>query len=238
MIKRVLITGGAGGIGKYLASAYSKEGYEVFVLDKELCSFQEKNIHTFQVDLCQSDGIKKCFQQIQEQFGCIHILINNGAVSKFHKPVNEIGIDEFSEVIHTNLIGAFVCCKEFVKQHDTSCFGRIINLASTRFHQNEKDWEAYGASKGGLVSLTNSLCVSLSNTNITVNAISPGWIETEDYEHLTLEDHKQHPSGRVGKPQDIVNVCLFLSKEENDFINGANIIVDGGMTKKMIYVEE
>lgn len=89
-----------------------------------------------------------------------------------------------------------------------------------------------------MVSLTNSLCVSLSNTNITVNAISPGWIETEDYEHLTLEDHKQHPSGRVGKPQDIVNVCLFLSKEENDFINGANIIVDGGMTKKMIYVEE
>ena len=89
-----------------------------------------------------------------------------------------------------------------------------------------------------MVSLTNSLCVSLSNTNITVNAISPGWIETEEYEHLTLKDHKQHPSGRVGKPQDIVNVCLFLSKEENDFINGANIIVDGGMTKKMIYVEE
>ena len=62
-------------------------------------------------------------------------------------------------------------------------------------------------------------------------------LKQKDYEHLTLEDHKQHPSGRVGKPQDIVNVCLFLSKEENDFINGANIIVDGGMTKKMIYIE-
>ena len=118
-----------------------------------------------------------------------------------------------------------------------SVFMQNIIAAVEEGWQNEAGWEAYGASKGGIVSLTNSLCVSLINTGITVNAISPGWIETGDYESLTERDHKQHPSGRVGKPQDILNACLFLCREENDFINGANLIIDGGMTKKMIYEE-
>ena len=121
-------------------------------------------------------------------------------------------------------------------QKETFSYGRIINIASTRFHQNEQDWEAYGMTKGGIVSLTNSLCVSLSNTNITVNAITPGWIEVNDYAGLRMQDHHQHPCGRVGKPKDILNVCLFLCEEENDFIDGANIFVDGGMSKRMFYV--
>jgi NAD(P)-dependent dehydrogenase (short-subunit alcohol dehydrogenase family) len=80
------------------------------------------------------------------------------------------------------------------------------------------------------------MAISLANTPITVNAISPGWIETNNYESLSESNHKQHPSGRVGKPRDIVNTCLFLTNKENDFINKCNIVVDGGMTKKMIYV--
>ncbi|MGL5725130.1 SDR family oxidoreductase, partial [Cetobacterium sp.] len=114
-------------------------------------------------------------------------------------------------------------------------YGRIINIASTRWNQNESNWEAYGASKGGLVSLTNTLAVSLAKTPITVNAISPGWIQVDNYDTLTATDHSQHPSGRVGTPRDILNACLFLSNIENDFINAANIIIDGGMSKKMIY---
>ena len=113
----------------------------------------------------------------------------------------------------------------------------VINIASTRWNQNEAGWEAYGASKGGLVSLTNTLAVSLSATPITVNAVSPGWIQVDGYETLSHADHAQHPSGRVGIPRDIVNACLFLAHEENDFVNGHNLVVDGGMTKRMIYVE-
>lgn len=236
-MKRVIITGGASGIGRHLALGFAQEGYEVFALDKLDTSFPEENIHFYQVDLKDETQIRHCFQTIGEQYGEIHVLINNGAISKFHKPVFDLTVQEFDQVIQTNLRGSFVCCKEFIAQHTMGEYGRIINIASTRFHQNEAGWEAYGASKGGLVSLTNSLCVSLGGTGITVNAVSPGWIQVEGYEQLTETDHKQHPSGRVGKPQDIVNACLFLSQPANDFVNGVNLLVDGGMTKKMIYEE-
>ena len=79
--------------------------------------------------------------------------------------------------------------------------------------------------------------LDIADFHITVNCISPGWIQTNDYERLRPEDHAQHPSRRVGKPEDIARMCLFLCQEENDFINGQNIIIDGGMTKKMIYLE-
>ena len=100
---------------------------------------------------------------------------------------------------------------------------------------SEPNSEAYAASKGGIVSLTHALALSLSGKGITVNAISPGWIENHHYEQLRPSDHVQHPSKRVGKPADIARTCLFLADEQNDFITGQNIVVDGGMTKKMIY---
>lgn len=234
-MKRVVITGGASGIGRHLVLGFAEAGYEVFALDRMDTSFSEDTIHFFQMDLEDAAQIHNTFQTIVEQYGSIDILINNGAISKFHKPVFVLTGHEFEQVIRTNLMGAFLCCKEFISQHVAGAYGRIINIASTRFHQNEAGWEAYGASKGGLVSLTNSLCVSLSNTGITVNAISPGWIQVEDYDQLTQIDHQQHPSGRVGKPQDILHACLFLCDPANDFINGNNLLVDGGMTKKMIY---
>jgi hypothetical protein len=100
---------------------------------------------------------------------------------------------------------------------------------------SESGTEAYSASKGGVFSLTHSLSISLSPYNITVNSISPGWIENYNYESLTKEDHLQHPSKRVGEPDDIARMVLFICDEKNDFINGENIVIDGGMTRKMIY---
>ncbi|MGL5317168.1 MAG: SDR family NAD(P)-dependent oxidoreductase, partial [Bacteroidales bacterium] len=192
-------------------------------------------IHFRKADLCSYDDICNVFQFAKEQFGGVHILVNNGAISKFSKPVFDLTPDEFKKVIDTNLNGSFMCCKQLIEANKGLAFGRIINIASTRWHQNQADWEAYGASKGGLVSLTNTLCISLSDTPITVNAISPGWIQCSDYDSLSVQDHKQHPSGRVGVPEDVARLVMFLSDSSNDFINGANIIVDGGMTKKMIY---
>ena len=172
-----------------------------------------------------------------ERHGAVHVLVNNAALAHFHKPIMEMTADEFDSALSVNLRGAFLCAQAFIKANAGQDYGRIINIASTRWNQNEAGWEAYGASKGGLVSLTNTLAVSLSATPITVNAVSPGWIQADGYEALSPADHAQHPSGRVGIPRDIVNACLFLAHEENDFVNGHNLIVDGGMTKRMIYVE-
>lgn len=235
-MKKVLITGGASGIGKCLVNGFHEKGYEVFTFDRVEQMYTHEHVHAYLVDLQDERAIEAGFHHIQEQFGTVDILINNAAIAQFHKPIQTITIEELDQVMDTNLRAVFLCSKYFVMQKETFSYGRIINIASTRFHQNEQDWEAYGMTKGGIVSLTNSLCVSLSNTNITVNAITPGWIEVNDYAGLSMQDHHQHPCGRVGKPKDILNVCLFLCEEENDFIDGANIFVDGGMSKRMFYV--
>ena len=234
-MKNIVITGGTGGIGKALCYGFADLGYNVISIDINDYNFCKENIYSYIADLTSEYEIKSTFNKIVHQFGPIHILINNGAISKFNKSIYEISVDEFDTVLNTNLRGSFICCKEFISANKGLNFGRIINIASTRYNQNEANWEAYGASKGGIVSLTNTLCVSLSGSNITVNCISPGWIETEGYDSFSELDHSQHPSGRVGKPEDIFNVCAFLADEKSDFINGANIVVDGGMTKRMIY---
>lgn len=230
-----IVTGAAGGIGKVIAKMFADNGYVVVAVDITETEFENSDIHFQKADLCSYEDICKVFEYAVQLFGGVHVLVNNGAISKFSKSIFDITPEEFHKVIDTNLYGSFMCCKQFIEANKGMEYGRIINIASTRWHQNEANWEAYGASKGGLVSLTNTLCVSLSDTPITVNAISPGWIQCSDYETLSEEDHKQHPSGRVGVPEDIARMVLFLSAPENNFINGANIVIDGGMTKKMIY---
>lgn len=234
--KIVVVTGASNGIGKSIATKYAKLNAKVIAIDIIEHDFKETNIDFYKADLKSEEQIKAVFEDVVKKYNTVHILINNGAISKFNKSIFDIETSEFEEVIDVNLRGSFICSKQFIKANNGQNYGRIINIASTRYNQNEAGWEAYGASKGGLVSLTNTMAISLSDTPITVNAISPGWIMVDDYE-LSEIDHKQHPSGRVGIPRDIVNTCLFLTNEENDFINAANIVVDGGMTKKMIYEE-
>lgn len=235
--KVVFVTGAANGLGNAIAKAYAKLNAYVIAIDIVDTKFNEKNIDFYKADLKSEDQIKNVFKDVIKKYGSVHVLINNGATSKFNKSIFDIELSEFDEVITVNLRGSFICSKEFIKANEGENYGRIINIASTRFNQNEAGWEAYGASKGGLISLTNTMAISLSETPITVNAISPGWIKVDDYE-LSDIDKKQHPSGRVGVPKDIVNACLFLTNEDNDFINGSNIIIDGGMTKKMIYIDD
>ncbi len=229
----VIITGGAQGIGFDMAQRFLNERYKVVVLDIQVIN--ENGIDYIQTDLSCVDSINSAFSKIKNIYSKAHILINNGAISVFEKPISDVSVDDYNTVLNTNLRGAFLCAKNFIELNSGENFGRIINIASTRWYQNMKNWELYGMSKGAIVSLTNSLCVSLKGTNITVNAISPGYIHTGNLNELDDRDHEIHPSNRVGKPRDISNVCLFLANKENDFINGANIVVDGGMTKMMIY---
>lgn len=231
-----IVTGGAQGIGREIANTYANSGHKVIVLDIQQTVFEHTNIEFMQVDLSDSHQITEAFQQISDKYGSAHILINNAGITKFSCEISDITVEQFDKVIDVNLRATYLCCQQFIKLNKGQSYGRVVNISSTRYHQNEANWEAYGASKGAMISLTNTLCVSLSNTPITVNAISPGWIQTTDYDKLTAADHTQHPSGRVGKCSDIARACMYLTAIDNDFVNGANIIVDGGMTKRMIYL--
>lgn len=231
--KVVVITGGSQGIGQHLALAYLEQQAKVIVLDIAPHKNSDMDFHL--VDLGRPEQIEQAFDEIQGKYGKVDVLINNGAIANFNKPIQQLTFEEFSRVIDVNLKGAFACSRRFIALNHAQSYGRIINIASTRWNQNESGWDAYGASKGGVVSMTQSMAISLSDTPITVNAVSPGWIQVEGYGELDSFDHQQHPSGRVGKAKDIVNACLFLTHSENDFVNGHNLVVDGGMSKKMIY---
>jgi NAD(P)-dependent dehydrogenase (short-subunit alcohol dehydrogenase family) len=100
---------------------------------------------------------------------------------------------------------------------------------------SEPNSEAYAASKGAIVALTHAMAVSLGPDQIRVNCVSPGWIEMQNYDSLKPADHEQHPAGRVGRPEDIAKACLYLADPDNSFVTGTHLVIDGGMTRKMIY---
>jgi NAD(P)-dependent dehydrogenase (short-subunit alcohol dehydrogenase family) len=239
-----VITGGANGIGKEIAYTYFKEGYTVVIADhdpikgeivKEEIVNQGGTCLFVETDVRNPVDIENLFETVVNTFGTINILINNAGVSKW-KSVYELTLNEWEDVLNTNLRSVFLSSREaakYMKQNEKG--GSIVNIASTRALMSEKNSEAYAASKGGIVSITHALASSLSEDNITVNAISPGWIETGEYSNLRLVDHDQHFSKRVGKPADIARACVFLTKPDNNFITGENLVIDGGMTKKMIY---
>lgn len=232
--KKVLVTGGSNGIGKEIAKVYKEKGAFVIVADKAVCDFSND---FFGVDFSDTNQTENLMKDLYKKVDDIDIIINNVGVGQKGSLINTTTKD-FLEVINTNLASVFIISREFAKNRASKKekWGRIINIASTRYLMSEANTESYTASKGAIVSITHSLAVTLSDYNITVNCISPGWIENYNYDSLTSEDHKQHPSKRVGKPIDIAKACLYLTDEENDFINGQNIIIDGGMTKKMIYI--
>ena len=229
--KVVIVTGAAQGIGRAIAEAYSREGATVIAAD--LQETERDKIHFIRTDVRKESDIHSLMAKVVEQFGKIDVLINNAG--KFVvTPPTELKLDVWDDIINTNLRSVFLCSREAAKYMQG---GAIVSLASTRAFQSEPYTEAYAASKGGIVALTYALARSFAEKGITVNCISPGWIETGDYEALRKIDHAQHLSNRVGKPEDIARACLYLTQPENNFMTGANLTIDGGMTKKMIYEE-
>jgi NAD(P)-dependent dehydrogenase (short-subunit alcohol dehydrogenase family) len=241
--KVVIVTGGAKGIGRCIASAYAEEGAAVIIADKDMEAGEstteeitEKGgsalfIHS---DISDPASVSSIFSEAGQTFNRLDILINNAGFGIWKSP-ESLTLEEWDSVLNTNLRGPFLCTREAVPLMKKGIGGSVINIASTRALMSEPDSEAYAASKGGIVSLTHALAASLSIYNIRVNCISPGWIETGDYSRLREKDHMQHFSQRVGRPEDIANACIWLTDPGNSFINGANIIIDGGMTHKMIY---
>lgn len=243
MNRSVIATGAANGIGRAIAKAYAAAYFNVIIadIDEENGTILQDELleqgytaEFIRCDVSEPDSIDSLIEEAVKSFGGIDILINNAGISEFISP-DELSVETWDLILNTNLRAAFLLTRGAAKEMKKRGGGSVVNIASTRALMSEKDSEAYAASKGGLLALTHAMALSYSDHNITVNCISPGWIHTGDADDLRDIDHQQQPSNRVGKPEDIARACLFLTDSANDFITGENLVIDGGMTRKMIY---
>jgi len=250
--KTCIVTGGARGIGAAIAYRLASEGCRTAILDideyagrvreAEFVSMDLKTIF-IKADVSIEEEVSRAIDEVYKTFGSIDVLINNAGIGFSGKPIELQSIDEWRRVMDVNLTGPYLCSKHVVR-YMKSRGGVIINIASTRALQSEPHTEPYSASKGGLLALTHALAISLAPYKIRVLAVSPGWIDTSLWQiprkepKLSPLDHRQHPAGRVGRPEDIAALVAFLASDEAEWITGVNIVIDGGMTIKMIYIDE
>lgn len=240
--KVLAVTGGAQGIGRAIAEYFAARGYAVSFADTNaahgrdtLRSLRKRHaaVEYFRADVSREQDVRHWLRATARTLGCPDVLVNN-AGARASAPFLTLAPKAFDLVLATNLRGSFLCTQEAARlmvKHRKK--GSVVNIASTRAFMSEPGTEAYSASKGGIVALTHATAVSLGPKGIRVNCVSPGWIETRGRKH-SRRDRLQHPVGRVGTPEDVAGACFYLA-EQAPFMTGQNLMLDGGMTVKMIY---
>ena len=218
----VVITGGAGGIGRCIAEEFQKQGAHVCVID------QAPGDH-FVGDIGDKAILEAFAGQVIDTYGRVDVLVNNA-------PPSFIGIDDctyeqFQKSLAIGVTAPFYLSKLFAPYFTQGA--SIINISSSRDRMSQPQSESYTAAKGGISALTHALAVSFAG-RVRVNSVSPGWIDTA-YTVYQGPDAIQQPAGRVGNPLDIANMVLFLASDKAGFITGENICIDGGQTRLMIY---
>lgn len=241
--KVALITGGASGIGKEFAKAFSECGAKIIIADINLQKAQEvankligqgREAYSIKVDVSQISEIKKMVSDSIKKFGGIDILLNNAGIN-IRKLALEYNENEWDRIISTNLKGAFFVAQEVAnKMIEQSKKGKIINTASDDAEIGHTTLSIYSASKAGLVALTKVLAKEWAEYHINVNSIGPGYLLTELTKKL-LNDEKKYnfilneiPLGRLGTPEDIAGAALFLASNLSNYITGQTIFVEGG----------
>jgi NAD(P)-dependent dehydrogenase (short-subunit alcohol dehydrogenase family) len=236
-----IVTGAARGIGRAIALHLLDHGWRVGVVDLPGPALARAYVRhgraVVQIagDVADEQTAPRAVAAVTSQFGRLDALVSNAGIM-VRKPLRQLTPDDWHKVLNTNLTAAFLLARAAEKPLRAAS-GAIVTIASTRALMSEPDTESYSASKGGLLALTHALAISLG-PDIRVNCVSPGWIVTDREEKLRRKDHLQHPVGRAGKPEDIAEIVAFLlDRERSGFVTGANFVVDGGMTRKMIYTE-
>lgn len=228
--KVALVTGGAQGIGRDIARLLAQRRYRVAIADVKTPT--EGGRLFIRCDISKEAAVRSCVRQVVKRFGRLDALVNNaGIAGPENGPVEKLALSEWNRRIGVNLTGAFLMTKH-AAPYLRRVRGAIVNIASSRALQSEPDTEAYAAAKGGLVALTHALAMSLG-PQVRVNCVSPGWIA---HTAVRKKDHEQHPVGRVGRDRDVAELVAFLLSDAAGFATGQNFVLDGGMTKKMIYV--
>ena len=239
--KVALITGGARGIGRSIALAFAQEGADIVVADVNIKEAKKTALDieqlgrrslALEMDVTDYTKVEEAVNKILDKFTKVDILINNAGITKDNLLLR-MSQAEWDVVLNVNLKGAFNCIKAvsrpMIKQHN----GKIINIASIIGIIGNPGQANYSASKAGIIALTKTAAKELASRKINVNAIAPGFIQTEMTARLS-EELKQKmkeaiPLNKFGSPEDVAAVCVFLASEDSSYITGQTIVVDGGM---------
>ncbi|OKL58256.1 hypothetical protein UA08_06461 [Talaromyces atroroseus] len=266
MHKNFLITGAGRGIGRGLSRLLLQQGHRVFLIDNNSIElehaihqlsqyFPQDSYSRAQCDLCEPSEIQSAISKAGEFFsGHLDVLINNAAYTAGvgNASFADLSLETWNKSVQTNLTGSMLmsqgCLPLLKKTADRQRGGSIIHMSSTRARQSEPHSEGYAATKAGLIGLTHAMAASLAPDGIAVNAILPGWINVANEckeadengmkweDGLSEDDHRWHFSGRVGRVEDILRAVEYLAQAE--FVTGTEMVVDGGVTRKMVYPEE
>ncbi len=220
--KVAVVTGGAHGIGKATAEAFAREGATVHIIDIQPGDW-------FTGDVGSKTDLEKFAEYVVKKSGHVDYLVNNAL--PIMKGIYQCSYEDFQYALSVGVTAPFYLTKLLVPYFNPGA--SVINISSSRDRMSQPETESYTAAKGGISALTHAMAVSLAG-KVRVNSISPGWIDTTD-SVITGADAAQQPVGRVGKPEDIAELVMFLCSDKAGFITGENICIDGGMTRLMIY---
>ena len=240
MSKKVLITGGRTGIGKAIAKTFYEKGYEVYILGRrkekleEVCNDTNNSINYFICDISNDNDIK----QIINKLNNIDTLINCAGIISSGEEKEKYDYFELNNIIDTNLKGTIRMCLQIIdKWKENNTKGNIINIGSIVASNGSKYFPIYSASKAGIIAFSKSIASRYGKLGIRCNVISPGviktpmsYIETPDFDDYIQDIENNTPLRRLGNPDDIAKVALFLDSENSLFITGQDIVVDGGYT--------
>ena len=242
--KTAIVTGGRRGIGRAIALALAKEGANVVVSDisQEDCQTVVTEIEglgrkglALKCNVTSRAEVEDMVRRTVAEFGKVDILVNNAGIISF-KPFLELTDEDWDNTLNVNLKGQFICARTVAKEMAKNKWGRIINIASISSGGCGIAFPLiahYTASKGGVMALTEALAVELTPQGINVNAICPGAIDTDMVKAVKESGQLEQillriPKGRLGQPEDIANLAVFLASDESDYITGAAIVIDGG----------
>jgi NAD(P)-dependent dehydrogenase (short-subunit alcohol dehydrogenase family) len=216
-----LVTGGTRGIGASIAERLKADGYKVATLGRTGGDVQ--------ADVADPASVQAAFDEVRERFGPVLVLVNNAGVTADGLAIR-MPDDDWARVVDTNLSGAFNCTKRGLEDMLKARWGRIVNVSSIVAERANSGQANYAASKAGLLGFTRVVAKEMGKRNITANAVTPGFIDTDMTAELPAKELAAAiPAGRVGKPEEVAAAVSFLVSDEASYINGATLAVDGGL---------